>query len=217
MKRATAWMLGALLAGPLCAQGVVEPQASSTPDALAQIEATRARENAAFDAQEAQCYKRFVVNSCLKEVQSRRTAMLRDLKRQETSLHDAERKQQGVEAMERIEQKAQERAEKDAQAEPDALDKATQDRLQTQMDKQAEHAAKATNPVSAAPGPRETTAPTAAQQAQNREAYTKKLEEAAQKREAAAKRISEKTGKPLPPRPAASQAISPAAPASQSQ
>ncbi|WP_342617433.1 hypothetical protein [Rhodoferax sp. GW822-FHT02A01] len=217
MKRIATWVLSVLLTQPLWAQAVAPPQASDSQDALAQIEATRARENAAFDAQEAECYKHFIVNSCLKDVQSRRTAKLRDLKRQEISLHDAERKQQGAEALERIEQKTQEKADKDAQAELDSAGNTTQDRQQAQKDKQAEHAAKATNPGVAASGPRETTAPTAAQQAQNREAYANKLAEAAKKREAAAKRISEKTGKPLPPRPAASQAVSPVAPASQPQ
>ena len=217
MKRIATFIGALALLGPLLAQEVVQPQDSGVQDALAQIEATRARENAAFDAQEAECYKRFAVNSCLKKVQSARTAVLRELKRQETSLHAAERKQQGAEALQRIEQKAQEKADQDAQTELDAGGNAVQDRLQAQKDKQVEHAAKATNPDNAASGPRETTAPTAAQQAQNREAYANKLAEAAKKREAAAKRISEKTGKPLPPRPEASQAVSPKAPASQPQ
>ena len=217
MKRVAIFIGALLLFGQLLAQEVAQPQASDRQDALARIEATRARENAAFDAQEAQCYKRFAVNSCLKKVQSARTAELRELKRQETSLHDAERKQQGVEALERIDQKAREKIDKDAQAEVDAASNAAQDRLRSQKDKQAEHAAKAVNPDNASSGPRETTAPSVAQQAQNREAYANKLAEAARKREAAAKRISEKTGQPLPPKPAASQAVSPKAPASQPQ
>lgn len=216
MKPIVVCLLGLLLFGGLCAQEVL-PQAASIDEALAQIDAKRAQENAALDAQEALCYQNFAVNRCLKRVQSQRTVMLRELKRQETALHDAERKQQGIAAMARIQEKAQEKTEKDAQAALDASNDAAQDRLQAQKDKQAEHAAKASSAATAASGARETSAPTAAQQAQNREAYANKLAEAAKKREAAAKRAGEKTGKPLPPVPAASQSPSPAAPASQPQ
>jgi hypothetical protein len=216
MKPFAFCFLGLLLVGRLWAQEVL-PQTASIDDALAQIDATRARENAALDAQEAQCYQNFAVNRCLKRVQSQRTLMQRELKRQETALHDAERKQQGIAALARIQEKAREKTEKDAQAALDASSDAAQEKLQAQKDKQAEHAAKASSAAPAASGARETSAPTAAQQAQNREAYANKLAEAAKKREAAAKRASEKTGKPLPPLPAASQSTSPAAPASQPQ
>ena len=89
------WIL--LLALPVRAQ--VE-EAPLVEDAAAQLDSqererirqTRAREQAQFTAQEAQCYARFAVNDCLADVRGRRREVLGDLRRQEVSLNDAQRK-----------------------------------------------------------------------------------------------------------------------------
>ena len=63
------------------------------------IQQTRASEQAKFVAQEAQCYARFAVNDCLREVRSHRREVLGDLRRQEISLNDAQRKRRGAEQL----------------------------------------------------------------------------------------------------------------------
>ena len=80
----------------------------------AHLAALRQRENAAFDAQELACHARFVVTSCVHEVNMRRIETLSQLKQQEATLNDAARSQRGQEQRARIKERAAERALKDA-------------------------------------------------------------------------------------------------------
>ena len=164
------------------------------------IEDARLREGANFDAQEAACYERFAVNDCLKKVQIKRIAVMAELKRQEARLHGRERNQQGVEALERIEQKALERQQKqDENQGQDAVDRA-QEKLLEQQDKRAEHAAKAASGPDSVSVP-VPAGPTAAEQAEARASYERKQAEAQKKREDVFKRQAEKVGKPAMPLP----------------
>jgi hypothetical protein len=196
MRHVAIGLLGLLWALPLRAQ---EDPMQGLPSASAEyqrIAAERSRENAGFDAQEAGCYGRFAVNACLKEVQSRRRAMLADLKRQEASLHDAERLQKGADRLRASEQKALDRQEQDVQAGQSAA--TVQQRLQAQQEKQAEHAA------SALPVPSEnrelpvSSGPSAKEQASQRERYAAKQAQAEKKRQELARRLKEKGAKPVP-------------------
>ena len=63
------------------------------------IRRTRATEQAAFAEQEASCYARFAVNDCLARVRGRKREVLGDLRRQEISLNDAQRKRRGAEQL----------------------------------------------------------------------------------------------------------------------
>ncbi|UUZ76230.1 hypothetical protein LP414_33800 [Polaromonas sp. P1(28)-13] len=87
----------------------------------ARISADRARLEAGFLAEDAACYKRFAVNSCLGEVNARRREAMADLRRQEISLNDEERKIKGAEQIRKTEEKSspeklQEAADRRAQA-----------------------------------------------------------------------------------------------------
>ena len=97
--------------------GLVAPPMLGQPapaDTIAQREAvererirqTRAVEQSQFAAQEAQCYTRFAVNDCLAEVRSRRREVLGDLRRQEISLNDAQRKRRAAEQLLRSDERA---------------------------------------------------------------------------------------------------------------
>ena len=70
------------------------------------IRQTRVTEQAQFTAQEARCYARFAVNDCLAEVRSRRRELLGDLRRQEISLNDAQRKRRAAEQLLRSDEKS---------------------------------------------------------------------------------------------------------------
>ena len=96
----------ALLAAQAASQGV-RPTGPQATDAL---ERTRIREarvaaQASFDAQEALCYQRFVVNDCLEEVRRTRRTLLADLRRQDLSLNEAQRKRRASEQLLRSDEK----------------------------------------------------------------------------------------------------------------
>ena len=107
MKNFALAMLLVLVAPPILGQPAPE-------DTVAQREAvererirqTRATEQSQFEAQEVECYRRFAVNDCLVEVRSRRREVLGDLRRQEISLNDAQRKRRAAEQLLRSDARA---------------------------------------------------------------------------------------------------------------
>ena len=56
-------------------------------------------------AQRTECYQRFSVNACLAKARDERNGLQADLKRQEVSVNDAERKRKGAEKLLRTEEK----------------------------------------------------------------------------------------------------------------
>ncbi len=72
----------------------------------ARIRQTRTSEHSRFAGLEAQCYKRFAVSDCLAEVHRERRDVLSDLRRQELSLNDAQRKRRAAEQILRSDEKA---------------------------------------------------------------------------------------------------------------
>jgi hypothetical protein len=200
MKRVVLCLLWLNCTMPVWSQTQTVPVEPVSIEDYQRIEAARSREGANFDAEEAACYQRFAVNDCLKKVQSRRIAVMADFRRQENRLHDREHNLQGVEALERIEQRALERQQKQAEDQSqDTIDRA-QEKLRDQQDKRIEHAAKAASnpaPVSV-PVP---TGPTAAEQAQARASYERKLADAEKRRQELIKRKAEKASAPAKPLP----------------
>ena len=193
-----AWAIAAL------AQPVQDPGAAVVPDANARIEATRLRESAILNTQEAQCYQRFAVNACLSDVQARRRALLAELQRQETALHELERQQKGDEQVQRANQKAMDKraADLNAQAPDDANTGQIQAKLQAQEDKKQKHAAQVSAVgVQAQSRASEPASPGLADQAQNRANYQNKFADAEKKRQEVAKRQAKKAANPVPPLP----------------
>jgi colicin import membrane protein len=74
----------------------------------ARIAAERKQVDAAFQGEEKACYGKFAVNDCLKDARSKRRAALADLRRQEISLNDAQRKRAAAERLRSIEEGARE-------------------------------------------------------------------------------------------------------------
>ena len=72
----------------------------------ARIQAERSRVEANFSAEEKACYSKFAVNDCLNEAKARRREGLADLRRQEISLNDADRKRRAAERERSLEERA---------------------------------------------------------------------------------------------------------------
>jgi colicin import membrane protein len=81
-------------------------EAGSPADLGARIKADRAQVETIFRAEEKACYGKFAVNDCLNDARGRRRQALADLRRQEISLNDAERKRRAAERLRTIEERA---------------------------------------------------------------------------------------------------------------
>lgn len=201
MRRAHLLGLCLAVSSSLWAQDA--PLAAVDGAAFEQIEDSRARANAALDAQEAACYRRFAVSGCLKEVQTSRRAMLATFRLREAELHEREFAQRGVQQRARVQQKAQEQQQRQAELRDAGAGTGAEashaEKLQAQTDKQTEHAAKARQSVASSPVAAALPAgPTAAEQAANRENYARKQADAELKRQQIAKRLAGKVAAPLP-------------------
>jgi colicin import membrane protein len=65
----------------------------------------RAQAGNAYEAAKAACYQAFAVNTCLTNTRNQHNAHVADLKRQDISLSDGERKRRGAEQVQRTEEK----------------------------------------------------------------------------------------------------------------
>ena len=106
MKKSLALALAAVcslvLAQPVVPDTVVAREAAEH----ARIRKERGDAQTRFLAQDVQCYQRFAVNDCLGEVRAQRRAVLAELRRQEISLNDTQRKRRAAEQLLRADEKA---------------------------------------------------------------------------------------------------------------
>lgn len=146
MKHLPLAFLAALLPALAAAQDPVDTSAAQR----GRIAAERGRVEADYQARERACWGQFAVNDCLSDARAQRRAALADLRRQEISLNDAQRKQRGAERVRAIEQRStgsvpaaaastprirNEQGERDAKAAQRAAGQAA---------REAEHSARAT-------------------------------------------------------------------------
>jgi colicin import membrane protein len=101
MKELLFWLAAASLAQAALAQDVDAPAAAER----ARIAAERSQVEASFRTQEKDCYGKFAVNDCLSAARARRREAISDLRRQEISLNDADRKRKGAERQRAIEER----------------------------------------------------------------------------------------------------------------
>ncbi|MDB5873964.1 MAG: hypothetical protein JWQ07_3406 [Ramlibacter sp.] len=95
-------LLLAVLALPLAGRAQEDAEVAIQ---RARMASERSQVEAAFRAEEKVCYGKFAVNDCLNEARGRRRVALADLRRQEISLNDAQRKRRAAERMREIEQR----------------------------------------------------------------------------------------------------------------
>lgn len=139
------WLLCASLPAALAqGGGAVDAQ-------RARIAAERAKADAQFAQDEEACYARFAVNDCQNEARARRRETLADLRRQEVSLNDEQRKRKGADRIRSIEERAgQQKQEREAQDRAKAVDgtRLREDRAaQKAADRAASEASQAARPA----------------------------------------------------------------------
>jgi len=86
--------------------GPVKVQAVDIDSQRNVIAAERSRLEAGFLSEDAACYKRFAVNSCLENVKTRRRAVMADLRRQEILLNDEQRKSKAEQQIRKSQEKS---------------------------------------------------------------------------------------------------------------
>ena len=207
-------LLCALAVGPALAQPAAEVPAAGRDTEKAQIAAERARLEAGFKAEEAACYRRFLVNACLEEIRPRRAEAMAELRRQEISINEAERKAKGADQIQKIEDKqSAERQQQRADQEQKAVQETARrvERNEERLKAQGKTADEAGANVSAAQARQKKSETKAGevltrqeQAAANVQEAKARADKAEQNRADREKRLKEKgpsTGKPLPAQP----------------
>jgi colicin import membrane protein len=178
----------------------------------ARIAAERSQADTRFAAQERACYRKFAVNDCLQAARSQRREVLSDLRRQELSLNEAERKGRAAERVRGIDERnsAQQQEDSAAQrAESVARRREKQEELAARAAERArDHAsapARAARTQDAArerqPASRAAKEPPSHDTAEALRQSRERQQEAQERRERVAKRLAEPPNpnvKPLP-------------------
>jgi hypothetical protein len=209
MKRVLLSLLSVCFIAQAGAQAVATEPNTSASDPLQlpgdftvkrqEIEAVRQRETARFDAADAQCKTRFAVTDCLSASQTKRRAVMSDLRRQESHLNELERARRGAEQLELSNKKALERAqrEKDVAANHAANVEAQAQKQNEQAQKREANRKVPASPVGGSkPVPNAPSGPTPAEQSTHRADYERRQAEAQQRHIDAQKRQKDKAAKP---------------------
>ena len=179
----------------------------------ARIADERGRVEARFAAEEKACYAKFGVNDCLQEARTRRREVLADLRRQEVSLNDADRRRRAAERLSEIEQRSSAAKQEQAAAQKAKALHDQKEREQRQTDKAAKrHQAGAADPAEPASAARtadrrvkplrnQPKATTTLDTQANAQAFEERRVEAQERKAKAEKKLAERTkpaAKPLP-------------------
>jgi colicin import membrane protein len=116
MKSLLTFLLIATAMMPLRAQTEPADDAERT-----RIAAEREQADTRFVAQEKSCYRKFAVNDCLKAARAQRRERLADLRRQQLSLNDAERRRRSADRVHGLERSAEQREEDSAAERAEAV------------------------------------------------------------------------------------------------
>lgn len=132
------------------------------------INQERQRASTEHDAAKVDCYQKFQVNDCLSQARNKHNGQISDLKRQEISLNDLQRKRRGAEQLRKVEERTSpERQEEIAQQRGKAL--ASDDkRQQRQSERSAPVAKAAKEPKTAGNAPQARSANAAEKQARQK-------------------------------------------------
>lgn len=137
MKNIVLALLIGLSGTPLWAQSGATTGGADLDAERARLAEERKAISARYDTDRAACYKKFAVEGCLEESRQRRRLATDDIKRQEASINDFERKRRGAAALDKLEQKQTDARSKDTEAQREQSVKSQQEREQ----RAAEHAA----------------------------------------------------------------------------
>lgn len=197
MTRPLLHWLGPLLFLCACLPGALAQGGGAVDEERARIAAERAKADAQFAQDEKACYAKFAVNDCQNEARARRREALADLRRQEVSLNDAQRKRKGADRIRSIEERAnQQKQEREAQDRAKAADSA-RSRDERAAQKTTERAAGEAGQQARSAKPGEVgRAPRKTDTAEALKKHNERLEEAKARRERIAKKQKERQKPP---------------------
>jgi len=191
-----------LLACPAWSQQDASSGLGNHASARARIDNTRQQKTAELDAEESACLSKFAVTDCQNKVSARRRKLLSDLKRQEAALNALERRQKGLEQLQRSEEKSSDRAVRqlELQTGPDRTSQG--DKKMAQDDKILNHQLRAHPAGSPQPAGKSTSTLDPKEVEANREAYAEKQKALEKRRKDRDQRLLDK-GVGSPPLPVA--------------
>ncbi len=106
------------------AQVTVKPyDAEFDAQERSRIHKERQRAEAKYKEDQADCYQRFAVNSCLRDVRRSRRVVVDDLRRQEIVLNDAKRAADVQEQKQRVEQRQTERQQQEVERQQQQIER----------------------------------------------------------------------------------------------
>lgn len=105
MRRWGVLLVTLCLTGLHRAAAGADVQEASVAAERVRIQSERRQLQSHFARDEAACYQRFAVNDCLIALRAKRREALSDLRRQEVSLNDVERKSRGAAQVQRVQDK----------------------------------------------------------------------------------------------------------------
>ena len=163
-----------LMACTAWSQPDLSPGVGDVDSERARIDNTRQQRTAELDSEALACLSKFAVTDCQNKVSARRRQLLSDLKRQEASLNALERRQKGLEQLQRGEEKAAERAARQVEL-PTGPGRALQsDKKKAQDEKILNHQQQARPVGSLSDAGKSTSALDPKEVDANREAYAEK-------------------------------------------
>lgn len=189
-----------LLACPAWSQQDAPPNMVNPESERARIDHTRQQKTTELDAEESACLSKFAVTDCQNKVGARRRQLLSDLKRQEASLNALERRQKGLEQLQRGEEKAVDRAARQLELQTGPDHTSQSDRKKAQDEKILNHQQQAKPAASPPPAGKSTSVLDAKDVEVNREAYAEKQKALEKRRKERDQRLLDK-GAGSPPLP----------------
>ena len=202
-----AWLLivlvWALFSVGAQAEAVSEQAVGNVDGQRQRIESVRKEKLAELSAQDAACSNRFAVTDCQNKVGVRRREMLADLKRQETRLNEVDRRKKGAEQLQRSQDKATERAQRESEVQITHEGATLEERQKNLDEKVPNHQNMGKSAPPAAPVKKIASGLDAPSMAINREAFVEKQRAAEQRRLDREKRLLDKPSgsAPLPQAP----------------
>ena len=169
------------------------------------IGAQRKEQGAVLDLAERACYERFATSSCLTDIARQRRAMLAALQRQEAALDTADRQLRAREQRKSLQARQDEAAAREQALDPQAIERAQQERLDQQAEKVRQHAAQADTAPAPAPKSHADQGLTPEQRAANQSAFDRKQAEAARRLAERQRKAMQASDQSLPAAPAGSR------------
>jgi colicin import membrane protein len=190
----------------LCLLGFVQwgalAQSLDIETARGLIQDERQRQESLFSKQESDCYLRFAVTDCLKQLRVERRLVMGKLRHQEVLLNDQERKQKGLEQMEVIRGKSSpEHLESESLKRADAVEARKEREKQAQQKAEDALLPRPVQDTVKSEDKALNSAPAADAALKNKQIFERKLKEAQAHRASNEKSQQEKSAKPKKPLP----------------